>query len=147
MATAAVQRFRNPAAAGRSFRRGLTLVEMIVTITLVTILAIANLHALATARRVSKRDEVMTELAMAANAQLARVRDLPWGQIAEGTSSMGPEELGALGLPEPSQVRGEMTVRPVLGPDLLEITVRLERQTIMGPAVVTLATWREKTER
>ncbi|MBN1866545.1 type II secretion system protein [Candidatus Sumerlaeota bacterium] len=127
-------------------RRGMTLIELIVVVALASILVVGGLKTIATARRIAYLDEVKTELALATQSEMARLRATPWEELPEGESALDSAALGALGFDPDDKTRGTFEVHRTETPDLKEITVRMERQTPLGPARVEMFTWRKKAE-
>ena len=128
----------------RRRRRGMTLLEFAASAALLTVVTLASLRVMSTARRVTARDQAMTNLTLAANTQLARLRAADWSALAEGVRELTPHEMAALGVSAGGRVTGKVTVRAIDALGLKEITVHLERDTAMGPAGVTLATLRAR---
>lgn len=126
--------------------RAMSLVELIVAVALMTGVALVNLRVLSSVRRVSKLDEAKTRLALAAHAQLARLRAVPWEDLPEGRKAFEKKDLESLGLDAAREISGEVAVRDVEGLELKEITVRLEWKTTMGTFSEEMALWRGKDE-
>lgn len=125
-------------------RQGLTLVEMIVTVGLLTGVIGAGMRAVVTARHMSERDAAMTQLYAAAQTEIARLCATDWAALAEGERALTAEEMTALGLKTAPGLACSVAVRAVPSLELREIRVHLERTTASGLAQAELATWRGK---
>jgi prepilin-type N-terminal cleavage/methylation domain-containing protein len=119
-------------------RRGVTLIELIVALAILTALILSSFHAIGTARRVRARNQTMTQLTLRANSDVARLRAEPWENLREGTTPLSD--------PARPGVTGEAAVRGVPGLALKEITVRWKEDTPGGPCEVVLCTWRDQAK-
>jgi len=117
-------------------RRAVTLIELLVTLVILTALIGSTLYAVSTARRVRARNEILTALTLRANSDLARLRAEPWDSLREGTRRLED--------PARPDAAGQAEVRDVPGLALKEITVQWRLETPAGPCRVTLATWRDR---
>ena len=120
-------------------RRAVTLIELLVTLVILTALIGSTLYAVSTARRVRARNEILTALTLRANSDLARLRAEPWDRLREGTRRLED--------PARPDAAGQAVVRDVPGLALKEITVQWRQETPAGPCRVVLATWRDQGEQ
>jgi prepilin-type N-terminal cleavage/methylation domain-containing protein len=120
-------------------RRAVTLIELLVTLVILTALIGSTLYAVSTARRVRARNEILTALTLRANSDLARLRAEPWDNLREGTRRLED--------PARPDAAGRAEVRDVPGLALKEITVQWRQETPAGPCRVTLATWRDQGQQ
>jgi prepilin-type N-terminal cleavage/methylation domain-containing protein len=118
----------------RPLTRAFSLIELIVSLVIILSLMGATFHALATCRRIQKRNEILTALSLRSNAELARMQATPWQDMKAGTRPLAD--------PQMPDTKGEVTIKDVPGLDLKEITVRLSRNPSIGPCEIKISTWR-----
>ncbi len=124
-------------------RRGLTLVELSISVALSAVLVAASLDLVGTVRRTAALDTARSKLALAAQAQLARLCATPWDNLKIGETPLSGDNLREWGFDEETEkIEGRIRVRDVEGLDLREIQVFLVYHSIYGPLEQTLSVWR-----
>ena len=83
---------------GCTKRGAILLAELIVTVALLTGVIAVGMRAVVTARHLSERDAVMTQIYAAAQTEMARLCAADWAALAESDRALTPEEMTGLGL-------------------------------------------------
>ena len=124
--------------------RAVTLMEMLVAMALVTMLILANLRVLNNAKSINRREERLTELTLAANTQLGRLRATPWKELQLGESALSLEHLQTLALDGDLEKYQCTVIVQERGEGLVEMQVVLHRETLHGPIKAEISTWRRR---
>jgi prepilin-type N-terminal cleavage/methylation domain-containing protein len=111
---------------------GLTLLEMLLCILVVTILAVTTAKVLGDGRVLRERAKHRAELALFAQGELDRLRAVPLGQLAEGQRAVHRDGW-------PASVRATETIQR-RGDGFLELIVRAERKSPGAEFTMVLTT-------
>lgn len=115
--------------------RGLTLLEMLIAVTIITLMAVSTCEVLGNAKVTRERARQRTELALLAQSELERMRAAPAGDMTPGESEQRPE-----GTPASVSLERRVTARE---DGLLELEVTARRAGATGEIVCRLTTLRE----
>jgi prepilin-type N-terminal cleavage/methylation domain-containing protein len=114
------------------FTRGLTLIEMLVVSVLMAVALVAVMRVISASANLENRSQVTLRLSLRANAEMERLKTLPYEELTGGTREL--ENLPG------ANDRGEVTIRSLHNDTMKEITITMTHTAAKGFRPIRLVT-------